>query len=77
MTLSSASSGYMRQLALILLGFGVGLVLFGLWQGADFSTAINNAVVAAFLFLVIAAVLYLVARVVSALAKGKLRWPLS
>jgi hypothetical protein len=57
----------MRQLALILLGFAVGLVLFGLWQDADFSTAINNAVITAFLFLVIAAFLYLVARVVSAL----------
>jgi hypothetical protein len=45
----------------------LGLVLFGLRQGADFSAAINNAVITAFLFLEIAAVLYLVASGVSAL----------
>jgi ABC-type arginine transport system permease subunit len=61
----------MRQLGLILLGFAVGLVLWGMWQGADFITALNNAVLSAFLFFMIAAVLYLVIRVLSALLKGK------
>jgi ABC-type arginine transport system permease subunit len=42
-----------------------------MWQGADFITALNNAVLSAFLFFMIAAVLYLVIRVLSALLKGK------